>query len=57
MKDILISGAIGAAISLMATYIIHLVVIPSEHISWALIAVTIAGFFASIGGYLGARRS
>lgn len=57
MKDMLISGAIGAAVSLAATYITHLVIIPSEHISWALIAVTIAGFFASIGGYLGARRS
>ena len=56
MKEILISGVIGAGISLVATFVVHLAIIPSEHISWALIAVTIAGFFASIGGYLGAKK-
>lgn len=56
MRDMLFSGVIGAVLSFVATYIIHLLIIPSDHISWALIAVTIAGFSASIGGYLGAQK-
>ena len=56
MKDILISGLIGLLISLVATYVVHLV-LPSDDIQWALIAVSIAGFCAGVGGYLGAKGS
>ena len=50
MGGALSSGLISAVISFIATYGMTLV-IPTSDLTWALIAVTVAGFFSGFFSY------
>jgi hypothetical protein len=47
----LLSGIIGVAIGLVITYVVSLI-IPTENLTWSLIAVGFASFFAAFAGHL-----
>lgn len=51
MRSAVASGVIGLVVSFVATSVVHLL-IPSSDLSWALVAVSIAGFCAAYGGYV-----
>ncbi len=47
----LIAGVIGVVLGLVITFVVSLI-IPTTNLSWSLIAVGFASFFAAFSGYV-----
>jgi hypothetical protein len=47
----LLTGVIAAVIALIITYLVSLV-IPTDELTWAMIAVGIGSFISGVAGYL-----